>query len=330
MTGRLRIFIIKIVIIIISTYGPPSADSLSGAGHDPALRTTGKGVELAVTNGPFGRSSNASGSGQRAGEEARPWNWMLFPFSSIKADAESVYAAAAGHGVYEIDACGAWNKLNEGLDDRVTVNRLQLSGGSLTACTNEGLYDYAGDRWTNDGLSVPCYQYRELGKAGYAATEYGLWCRVGAKWEQIALPDKSVFDFMNLPQYIVAGHSNGISLYDRYMDEWADFELGRAITSLAVFRGRIAGATNKGELLLGDTRGRFDRIRFGKMFIFSVASFGRNVFACTDKGLFRLTNVRNQPTLLPMKTGLPVTEVDLTGDRLYMGTLFQGIHAMEI
>lgn len=254
---------------------------------------------------------------------------MLFPFSSVKADTESVYAASVGYGVYEIDASGTWNKMDKGLADQTSVNHLQLSNGILSACTSEGLYQYAEDKWVHEGLSIPCYQYRVLGKAEYAATEYGLWCRIGRKWEQMALPDKRVFDFMNLPQFIVAGHSDGLSLYDRYMDDWADYELGRAVTSLAVFRGRVVGTTDKGELLLGDTRGRFDQVRFGKTFIFSVASFGRNVFACTDKGLFRLANLRNQTTLLPVKLGIPVTEVDFLNGNLYMATLFQGIHAME-
>lgn len=283
-----------------------------------------------MNNGPFGSSSNASGSEHVPGEGGRPWNWMLFPFSSVKADTESVYAASVGHGIYEIDACGVWNKMDEGLSDHTTVNQLQLSSGSLMACTSEGLFEYRGDKWANDGISIPCYQYRILSKSGYAATEYGLWCKIHTKWEQIALHEKRVYDFMNLPQFIVTGHATGVSLYDRYMDEWADFDLDRAVTSLAVFRGRVVGATDKGELLVGDTRGRFDRIRFGKMFVFSVAAFGRNVFACTDRGLFRLANVRNQISLLPMKLGLPVTEVDMMNGNLYMATLFQGIHAMEI
>ncbi|QAY67141.1 hypothetical protein [Paenibacillus protaetiae] len=283
-----------------------------------------------MSDGPFHLSSNSFEPGFGTGNESKPWNWMLFPFSSIKADVENIYAASIGHGVYGIDAGGVWSKLDAGLDDQTTVNKLQLYSGILTACTSSGLYTYSGGEWSQDGLAVPCYQYLELGKAGYAATEYGLWCRVGSKWEQIAMPDRKVYNFINLPQYIVAGHTSGISMYDRYMDDWAHFELGRAVTGLSVYRGRIVAATDQGELLVGDTRGRFDRISFGKMFVFNVCTLGRTVFACTDRGLFRLANIRNQLALLPVKTGLPVTDVDMTGGSLYMATLFQGVHAMEM
>lgn len=284
-----------------------------------------------MTDGAYHHGAGRPGfNGESAPGSGKPWNWMLFPFSSVKADVEAVYAASVGHGVFEIDPSGGWSKLEGGLEDQMSVNRLQLYYGTLSACASTGLYEYSGGRWENAGLAIPCFQHRMLGRTGYAGTEYGLWCRAGAKWEQIALHEKRVYDFINLPQYIVVGRTGGFSIYDRYMDDWAEFELERDVTSLTVYRGRIVGASDKGELLLGDTRGRFERVRFGKMFVFSVCAYGRNVFVCSDRGLFRMANIRNQATLLPVKLGFPVTDVDQMDGALYMATLFQGVHRMDL
>lgn len=261
-----------------------------------------------------------------------PWNWMLFPFSSVKAGPDSLFAASVGYGVYEISQDGRWEKLADGLADHVSVNRLQLQEDMLLACTNEGLFQFEGDEWTNTGLSYPCYQYRMLGNVGYAATDYGLWSQTGGRWEQSACPDKRVYDFFNMPQYLIIGHESGISMYDRFMDEWAEFELKRTVTSLAIFKGHLLGASDKGELLVGDKQGRFDRIRFGNHFIFSLVTKGSSVFVCTDHGLFRLSYIREQIVLLSVKPGIPVTDMDIDADsgNLHVATIFQGIQSIEI
>ncbi len=263
-------------------------------------------------------------------EQKKPWNWLLFPFSSVKAGPDCLYAASVGHGVYSQNAEGGWEKLEKGLPDSANVNRLQLQHDLLHACTSNGLYEWEENSWRNDGLAIPCYQFRKIGGTSYAATEYGLWCKVGAKWEQIACGDKRVYDFINLPQYLILSHESGVALYDRFMDEWAHFELGEPVTSLSVFKGHLVGTNEKGELLIGDKHGTFERIYFGKPFVFSVLSIGSGLYVCTDRGLFRLTHVKEQITLLSVKLGYPVTDIDMQDGQLHMATLFQGIQSMQL
>jgi len=263
-------------------------------------------------------------------ETSKPWNWLLFPFSSIKAGSDCLFAASVGHGVYQIDDAGCWGKMDEGLPDLTNVNRLQLQHELLHACTSNGLYEWVSDKWANDGLTIPCYQFRKIGGTSYVATDDGLWSKTGAKWEQVACEGKRVYDFMNLPQYLIIAHDSGISLYDRFMDDWAHFELEESVTSLTVFRGHLIGTNDKGQLLIGDKKGKFNRISFGKKFMFSVISKGNVIYVCSDRGLYQLAYIHNQVTLLSIKLGYPVTDVDIQGDNLYMATLFQGIQSVSI
>lgn len=260
----------------------------------------------------------------------QPWNWLLFPFSSVKASPYGVFAASVGYGVYEIDHALNWDKLSAGLLETTNIYRLQLHQELLHACTNNGLFEWMGDSWENDGLTLPCYQFSRLGGASYAATDDGLWIRTGSKWRQLSCEGKRVYDFLSLPQYVIAGHDSGISLYDRFMDEWTHFDLKRSVTSLAVFQGHLIGTSDKGELLVGDKNGRFEVIQFGKTFIFSLAAKGGYIYVCTDQGLFRLAFIANKLMLLSVKLGFPVTDVDVQGDQLYMATLFQGVQMIRI
>lgn len=263
-------------------------------------------------------------------ETSKPWNYLLFPFSSVKAGPDCLYAATPLNGIYEIDEEGSWEKLENGMPDEAAVNRLQLQHDLLHACTAKGLYEWDGDAWHNEGLTVPCYQYRKIGGTSYAATEYGLWCRTGMRWELIACDGKKVYDFINLPQYLILAHDSGLSLYDRFMDDWAHFELQASVTSLAVFRGHLIGTSDSGELLVGDKKGAFERIRFGKTFVYSVLARGNSLYACTDRGLYRLVYMAGQVTLLSVQLGYPVTDADLQGGQLHMATLFQGIQTIHV
>ncbi|MUT65982.1 hypothetical protein GOM71_08570 [Paenibacillus sp. NEAU-GSW1] len=254
---------------------------------------------------------------------------MLFPFSSVAAGAESLYVASTGHGIYEISGSGKWERLSDGLPEKASANRLQLHSGLLHACTNEGLFQLDNGRWADTGLAVPCYQYRLLGSIGYAATEYGLWVHAKDRWEQTDCANKRVYDFLNLPQYLIVAHDEGISLYDRFMDDWAHFELNCTVTSLSIFRGHLLGVSDKGELLVGDKKGRFDRIRFGNHFIFNIRNFNKEIYVCTDHGLFRLSYIKERLMMLSVKMGFPVTDVDLQGGQFYMATLFNGIQTMD-
>lgn len=263
-------------------------------------------------------------------ETKKPWNWMLFPFSSVKASPFGVFAATVGHGVYEIDGAQNWDKLGMGLPDTASIYRLQLHHELLHACTSAGLYEWMGEHWEMDGLALPCYQYKRIGGACYAATDDGIWIRTGSKWGQLCCEGKRVYDFLNLPQYVIVGHDSGIALYDRFMDEWAQFELHRSVTSLAVYRGHLIGATDQGELLVGDKKGQFERIQFGAKYIFSVTSKNGDTYACTDQGLYKLAYIADRLILLSVQVGFPVTDVDYRGDKLYMATLFQGIRTFDL
>lgn len=260
----------------------------------------------------------------------KPWNWMLFPFCSIRASSNGVFAASVGHGVYEIDREQNWDKLGAGLQDYANIYRLGLHQELLHACTEGGLYEWMGEQWTRDGMSLPCYQYKRIGGACYAATDDGIWIRTGSKWGQLCCEGLRVYDFLNLPQYVIVGHEKGISLYDRFMDEWACFELNCSVTRLAVYRGHVIGASDKGELLVGDKKGRFELIQFVRRFIFSVANKDGVTYVCTDHGLYRLAYIADRLILLAVQTGFPVTDVDLRGNILYMATLFHGVRTIEL
>lgn len=49
-----------------------------------------------------------------------------------------------------------------------------------------------------------------------------------------------------------------------------------------------------------------------------------------DRGLYRVGNVGGRPTLMALRLGLQVTDVDTDGSRLYIATLFDGVQSMEV
>ncbi|MFC4775974.1 hypothetical protein ACFO9Q_04165 [Paenibacillus sp. GCM10023252] len=264
-------------------------------------------------------------------ESSKPWNWLLFPFTSVQAAGGRLYAASAQHGVYCKGANQDWMPLEGGgMQDGTTVNRLKELEGRLSACTNTGLYHYIDGKWQDDGLAIPCYQYARWGQISYAATEYGVWCKRGLKWQQCDYTNKRVYDLLQLPQYLVIGHEEGLSLYDRFMDEWADFRAGSAVTSVAVYNKRIIGTNEHGELLAGDGEGRFNRIRYGRQFLYSVKCCGKGVYVCTDRGLYSLSEIGGRLILQGRKLGYPVTDIDLAGDEMMLATLYQGVQFMPV
>lgn len=56
-------------------------------------------------------------------------------------------------------------------------------------------------------------------------------------------PNVIVYEALITSQYYILGFNIGISLYDRYTDLWAEFQLDTAITSLTVYRGCLLGVT---------------------------------------------------------------------------------------
>lgn len=258
-------------------------------------------------------------------------NWQPLSFSSVLAEEDSVYAASMGHGVYSRDGSGIWNKITGDAQGPQTVNRMKLYGEKLYTCTDEGLWSYSQGEWEREELEVPCYQIGTGAGCRYAATAEGLWSSdsgSGGSWEMAAYPRRRVFDFLNVPHFLILAHDQGIALYDRLTDSWSDFNLGLAVTSLAVYRGHLVGAAGNGGLIVGNKRGGFNRILFPKTRVFKVIPGSGGVLLCTDKGLYRYGALLGQAALFSVRLGGPVTDASLQDGYLYMATLFEGIKVL--
>ncbi|NEW05478.1 hypothetical protein GK047_05525 [Paenibacillus sp. SYP-B3998] len=257
---------------------------------------------------------------------------FLFHFSSIKIfKEETLVAAPMGKGVFFKHKEGDWEGLRHGLPDGVHVNRLIVSEGVLFTCTNKGLFEFdsVSEQWCDTELAIGCYQYKEVNGRPWAATSYGLWSRTSNGWQKMAYSHAMVYDFLFYPEYMILALDFGIAVYDRLMDAWMDFSFAQAVTGLAVYQGHILGITEDGALLQGDKKGGFEQIRFPHLFLFSLVTKGPDVFVCSDHGLYRISYIQNRITLLSVRLGCPVTDIDCNADCLYMATLFQGIQRME-
>ncbi|RED77531.1 hypothetical protein [Cohnella phaseoli] len=256
---------------------------------------------------------------------------LIFHFSSVKklSDNELV-AAPLGKGiVYKKETAKDWVEISEGLTDQTHINRLQAHDDQLYACSNKGLFNCSEGKWQSAGLSLGCYQYKQFGEIGLAATVCGLWYMEDEEWRMMMRSDVTVYDFLYLPQYVVLGTNEGMSILDRMTTSWMNYKLDTAVTSLSVHRGTLIGATEHGELLTGNRRGGFDRYRMPGIFIFSIVSRGQEIFACTDRGLYRVSSIGGRISLMALKIGCQVTDVDVDERCYYMATLFEGIQCME-
>ncbi|RKN71264.1 hypothetical protein [Paenibacillus ginsengarvi] len=173
---------------------------------------------------------------------------------------------------------------------------------------------------------MPAYRLRQ-GESGrlLAATEYGIWCNMGSGWFNWAYPDCIVYDILYLPGYVVIGCDRGIAYYDRLTGEWAEFALKTAVTSLAVFRGRLVGTGECGQLVYGNGRGGFNVCRFDGLFLVSVIQRGSDIYLCSDRGLFRLAEWQGRFMVLPVRLGFPVSDAAWIGDTMIVATLSRGI-----
>lgn len=236
----------------------------------------------------------------------------------------SLIAAALDQQMYRIDADGRWTELSRGWTPDATVHRLEAVYGHAFACTSGGLFMHREHRWQRTHLTLPCYRLSSLYQTPYAATAYGLLHRSGNDWRRATPDETPVYDFLLLPEYWVLGTEKGVSLYDRYVGEWAAIPLPQPVWSVSSAGGHIVGTTKDGELVVGDRQGRFDRYRFGDQFLFSVRRFGTQTLVCSDQGLYELQVWRGRVVLLAIRSGLTVTGVDVLGNRLELATLFHG------
>jgi len=258
---------------------------------------------------------------------------FLFHYSSVKVQADStLLAASLGRGVWRKPTGEEqWERLGAGWSSDTHTNRLHLYDNRAYACTNKGLLQLSDDGvWQATDLEVTCYQFLEFGRSALAGTSYGLWVRKHEMWEPASHAQSAVYDVMYLPEFIILALDDGVAVYDRYMCEWSQYPLQTAITSLAVYHGFLLGTTEKGELLVGNKRGGFNKVHISDLFVFSLVTRQGRVYACTDHGLFRVGRLYEDVTLFSVKLGFPVTDADVDDDQLYMATLFQGVQTMPI
>jgi len=252
---------------------------------------------------------------------------LVLHFSSVKSLSSDVLVAAPlGQGiVHKKQITDDWTGINEGLPEHSHINRLQVYDDQLYACSNNGLFLYSDEKWHSTELCASCYQYKEFGEIGIASTSCGLWYNEDDEWHSMMRSDIIVYDFLYLPQYVILGTNVGLSILDRLTLTWMNFKYGSAVTSLALYHGRIIGATEHGELLIGNQRGAFERYRMGNTFTFAIVNRNNQVFACTDRGLYRISHIGNQISLMALKIGCQVTDVDMNEHYLYIATLFEGV-----
>lgn len=249
--------------------------------------------------------------------------------SSVLAGSRCLYAAAMGGAIYGKHGQGEWERISAPDEPHAVVNRMVMAGETLYACTSRGLMVYDGAEWDQEELELPCYQFRASAGCLYACTSQGLWCSHGASWGAAAKNDRKVYDLLNVPQYLILGCESGIALYDRMSAEWMEFDLGTGVTSLAVYYGQLVGASENGEMVVGNRKGGFDRYRYGGFFLFSVVVKGGRLLACTDRGLYRISWLGGCLTMMAVSSRVPVTDVDIRDGIIYLATLYDGIQQVE-
>ncbi len=257
-------------------------------------------------------------------------NWLLQQFTAIHTIENKMLAATLSGEVFVKEQLDEkWVARQGGLPEGTKINRISSHGDRVFACTGHGMYEYWDERWHLAGPKLPSYQYRRAGGVSHIGTENGVWYSIGFKWKPFACEGRVIYDFMYLPHCYLFAHDKGISLYDRFVDEWIHYDLSCRITSLAIYHGHIVAVSDTGELYTGTRKGEFQRARFPHLFLFSLKTKGDTVYVCTDRGLYKLAVIASQITLISLNFGLAVTDVDMSGDQLYMATLFDGIQQMD-
>ncbi|WP_271752127.1 hypothetical protein [Cohnella sp. JJ-181] len=217
----------------------------------------------------------------------------------------------------------------EGIPAKVHVNRLEQGAERrIFACTNHGLFGLSHDRWSDMQLPLVCYAYREQGNIGFAATERGLWCHTPKGWKSIASTGNAVYDLLITPQFIYLALPWGIAMYDRLTCTWEQFPMKTAIVRLTAFDGALLGITEDGEVVLGDGRGGFNRLRMPGIFVFNAVRSGHSLHFCTDRGLYRAAKLRGQLSFVSVTLGCPVTDLELIDGQLHLATLSEGIQTI--
>lgn len=244
--------------------------------------------------------------------------------TSVEAFGDHIYAASFDRGVYR-KTQGTWTPDHDGLPEGTVVNRFRVVDERLYACTNRGLFAYDNGGWQATGIDFPCYQLIKRGRFLTAATEYGLWCSAGRQWHSIAYRSIVVFDLWMTPEYIYMATSGGIAMYDLLTDEWAEFPMHTAVTGLASGQGALLGISADGRFVLGNKRGGFEFIRYEGLTFNALKQTASGLLACTNRGLYRVEIWAGRLMLRALLTGYRVTDVNLSGNSLYLATLNRGL-----
>lgn len=244
---------------------------------------------------------------------------------SVSANRGNLFAAAFGKCIFRKSRGGAWLAADQGLPDGVVVNRLQSIDESLYVCTNKGLFYHDDHRWYPTEITFPCYQVSKQGVFFAAATEYGLWCKVGTRWEAAAYSNTAVYDVLLTPQFYLIGAAFGIALYDRYTASWAEFPLGTAVTGLAGHPTGLLGITSEGKLVYGNIASEFMVTGFEDLTLYTLKSIVGRVYVCTSQGLYLIVKLGQRLLLQSVLTDYPVTDLVCNGDGMYVATLHCGM-----
>ncbi|WP_308634098.1 hypothetical protein [Paenibacillus silvisoli] len=249
---------------------------------------------------------------------------------SVSANKDMMFAAAFGNHIFRKNHEDKWSQADEGLPEGTVVNRLRVIDGSVYACTNKGLFYHDANMWYATEITIPCFQVVKNGAFFAAATEYGIWYKIGMRWENIAYRNIAVYDLLLTPQYYLLGTQQGISLYDLYTDSGFDFPLGDAVTSLAVVQGRLLGASLQGKLVQGNQKGGFTLCGFEGITLYSLKATKTGVYVCSSQGLYRIQMLGSRVILQAMLSGYPVTDMCCAGDYMYISTLNSGLKKVAL
>jgi len=251
-------------------------------------------------------------------------------FSSISLTEEGYIAAATlGQGIYTLRENGQWHCIGEGLPENTITYRLKNLNHTLFAATDKGLFYYCDNRWHKTEIQIPCYDVVYQDVYLTASTEAGLLCEISGKWMNIAYPEWITYQLFITPEFLFLGCQHGIAMYDCLTGLWQEFFLHTAVTGMAVYRKRLIGVTKHGKLVVGNLKGGFVETGFEDLFIYSLIQDQGDVYICTNRGLYRFYEFKNNLIIRSVAVGYAVTDIEMTETHILMATLQYGIRKME-
>lgn len=248
-----------------------------------------------------------------------------YKFSTLVRSYEGyVYAGTFGQGVLRMSLNGSWHVWSEGLPADLTIYRLQRMGTEIYAATEKGLFILKNNEWQPAGIEIPCYHIVDS-CSRFAMTGSGLMYSNEGQWLPFAYPKESCYDFLMTPQFLFIALSSGIAYYDLFTGTWDKFAFRHAVTSLAVFHQSLIGVMADGSLVVGNKKGGFITTAFEEMFIYKLSTYQGNVFACSNKGLFKIIMLQDRLVLQSLGIHCAVTDIVFADKHMLIATLHKGI-----